>query len=250
MLIAEGSAGKSPPPSPFLPLSSSHSDHRSVDNNGVSYDGNPHSGQGHPRASDRERAVLGAEIQIKKAEPTRISLSPVLSALINLIARQRKSWQQTESLSSAAQPRRFPPKYRWFTPGGLKILRLWLWICNQPGKKSGFLCCAESNLPGQVPSLLNLNAQGRNKQTCYPETVSAERQTYETRKTSCYSGCEISPVTNLKLLIDAHSYSVSLVLVLCVRVCACACGVQTLERFSEATHWRPGFKVFIFIAPC
>lgn len=92
--------------------------------------------------------VLRAEIQIKKAEPTRISLSPALSAVINLIARQRRTWQQTESLSTAAQPHRFPPKYRWFTLGGLEILRLWLWICNQPGKKSGFLCSAEFNLPG------------------------------------------------------------------------------------------------------
>lgn len=35
--------------------------------------------------------VLGAETQIKKAEPTRISLSPVLSVAINLIARRRKT---------------------------------------------------------------------------------------------------------------------------------------------------------------
>lgn len=35
--------------------------------------------------------VRGAEIQIKKAEPTRISLSPVLSVAVNLIARRRKT---------------------------------------------------------------------------------------------------------------------------------------------------------------
>lgn len=45
------------PPSHY---SSSHSDHRSVDNNSIYYNNKPHSCQGHPLASDRQRGCAGS----------------------------------------------------------------------------------------------------------------------------------------------------------------------------------------------
>lgn len=45
---------------PVSHFSSSHFNHRSVDNNSICYNSNPHSCQGHPLASDRERGCAGS----------------------------------------------------------------------------------------------------------------------------------------------------------------------------------------------
>lgn len=45
---------------PFSHLSSSHSDHRSVDNNSIYYNNKPHSCQGHPLESNRDRGCAGS----------------------------------------------------------------------------------------------------------------------------------------------------------------------------------------------
>lgn len=51
---------RSSPRFTFSHFLSSHSDHRSDDNNSIHYNNKPHSCQGHPLASNRERSCTGS----------------------------------------------------------------------------------------------------------------------------------------------------------------------------------------------
>lgn len=75
--------------SPRSHFSSSHFDHRSVDNNGICYNSNPHSCQGHPLASDRERGCAGSRNPDKLSRAYEdFSLTNPPRLTINLISLQ------------------------------------------------------------------------------------------------------------------------------------------------------------------
>lgn len=86
LIIPTSPTGYSLPVSHF---SSSHFDHRLVDNNSICYNSNPHSCQGHPLASDRERGCAGSRNPDKLSwayEDFSLASPPQLT--INLISLQ------------------------------------------------------------------------------------------------------------------------------------------------------------------
>lgn len=136
----------------------------------------------------------------------RISLSPTPSIVINLISQQRETWQQTERLSSTAQPHRIPPKYQWFTLTSYKSEAL-----TEP-LRSGFIkdlaqcvvdsvftihhnvdSCDQTSRPSwiQKPEAVEQKKKAPRNNIQKPYQLNDKlyftSPSYYTRKTSCYS---------------------------------------------------------------
>lgn len=83
---------------PVSHFSSSHFDHRSVDNNSICYNSNPHSCQGHPLASDMERGCAGSRNPDKLSRAYEdFSLASPPRLAINLILLQTGGTNQTDN---------------------------------------------------------------------------------------------------------------------------------------------------------
>lgn len=101
---------------PVSHFSSSHFDHRSVDNNSICYNSNPHSCQGHPLASDRERGCAGSRNPDKLSRAYEdFSLASPPRLAINLISLQRgaggkltTNWEAVINSSATYIPTQIP----------------------------------------------------------------------------------------------------------------------------------------------